>query len=160
QVMLSLIPKSAALLDLALDACIDRQEINARVARRCRQLLDAGLRPGGRLAVCHDDGIAALIDLLAGWHVGAVPGPLSTSLGGAERRRLAQRVRPALWIGEGAPGIGALEPASANGRQAPVPDLPPAAVVTPDAPALILMTSGTTSEPKGVVLSHRALRER
>jgi acyl-CoA synthetase (AMP-forming)/AMP-acid ligase II len=158
--MLSLFPKSAALVDMARGARIDLGHMAALVAGRSRQLLDAGVAPGGRVAICHDDSAAILIDLLSSWHIGAVPVPLSTSLVAGERQRLAQRIGPALWIGDGAAGIVSLAPAVLERGDGPAPILPRTEAPAPEAPALVLMTSGTTQEPKGVVLSHQALRER
>ena len=157
--MLSLIPRSAALVDLGRGAHIDRRMLEVHVAERSHRLLDAGLGPGGRVAICSDDDAAILIDLLAIWHVGAVAVPLSTSLVATERRRLAQRIAPVIWIGDGAPeGVVQLGPAAPDPGRHAAQVLPGMELPASDSPALILMTSGTAGEPKGVVLSRHALQ--
>ncbi len=83
--------------------------------------------PPAELAYALTDSGAA-VALAGGGHAGTLAGPASSA--GAERRTVAE----------------ALEAAPAD-----LPDL------APDRPALILYTSGTTSRPKGVVLTHAHL---
>lgn len=159
-VMSVAIPKSAALVDLAQGKRIDRTQLDELVAARAFELRELGAGPGSRLVICHDNSTAILIDILAIWHLGAIAVPLSTSLIAAERERLAVRLRPKLWIGEGGPAeVQFVELVNLQGGDAPANKLP-AQPSPDDSTALILWTSGTTGQPKGVVLSHGALRRR
>jgi acyl-CoA synthetase (AMP-forming)/AMP-acid ligase II len=157
--MLDLLPSTSRLDDARSGASLTRQELVAVCAQRLQELRNAGLGRGQRIAICHRDSFAMLIDMFATWHLGAAVVPLSASLTMGERTRAAERYAVSLWISD--------EPLGA------VPSLPPAATTTPantsqlppadtdlDAPALILSTSGTTAEPKGVVLTRRAVLAR
>jgi o-succinylbenzoate---CoA ligase len=122
-------------------------------------VLGAGVAPGEVVAFEAPATVATIARLLGVLRAGAVVAPMATGLTAAERAAVLDVVQPRLVLDrEPTPGAGA--PAIASARTAaqpliapPVPDMLPA----PDAPAAIVMTSGTTARPKGVVLSAVAL---
>lgn len=129
-------------------------------AARAPVLREAGLDKGERLATCHRDSLALLVDVFAAWQIGAAVVPLSASLTDDERVRAAQRYGISLWVSDRPlADTASLPPASTAAQPFPGGQLPRADTDL-DAPAVILSTSGTTAEPKGVVLTRRAVLAR
>jgi acyl-CoA synthetase (AMP-forming)/AMP-acid ligase II len=154
--MLDLLPATIRLEDIRTGVSFGREEFVRLCYRRCEELIDAGLKPGDRVGLCHREALSLLVDLFAAWQVGATVVPMSISLLSGERQRLADRFELKVWISDQAlPTLASLKPASTDHRGGRTNR--PSAGVELDSPALILLTSGTTAEPKGVVLSKRAL---
>jgi len=117
------------------------------------RLLASGLRPGDRVAVWALPELATAMAMVGNARAGLVTVPLNPALGekelahvladAAPRRILA--ARPAAVV-ERTPGV---EPIGIGGAGGALP------VVEPDAPLLVLYTSGTTGAPKGAILTHR-----
>lgn len=141
-------------------------------------LAAAGVTRGDRIAWLGLNSAALLATLLACARIGAVFAPLNWRLATAEHRALLARTAPKLLVCEepwtracAAPGM-LPDGTVCIVRDAPAPagwkrweeflDVPPAAAaaapVDPEAPLLLCFTSGSTGEPKGVLLSQRALR--
>jgi long-chain acyl-CoA synthetase len=144
-------------------------ELHSLALERAGRLTLAGVQPGDRCAIlAHNDAhwCAAYLAILG---VGAVVVPLDTNYNATQvatvvrdsgarvlfvNERLCQVAAEAL---SGAQGVTTLEVGEAAG---PIAD--PAVIAAgrarPDCePAVILYTSGTTSDPKGVVISHANL---
>lgn len=156
--MLHNLPDTVVVADLARRITLDHAGIRAERAARARRMLAAGARPNSRVVVCQSDPAAMLLDILAIWQLGATAAPLSTSLVPGERRRMADRLAPSLWVGEfeEAP-VSTLAPAPLGALE--LGGAAPPEVAPPD-DVLILTTSGTTGEPKCVSLTARALESR
>jgi len=156
---LDLVPPTARIIDVRSGRALDYAAFRRAVGARAAVLREAVLR-GDTVAMCHRDGMVLLVDLFAVWQTGAAALVLSPSLTASERSRIAAWAKPACWIGQ---------PVSPEGIPRIAPELEdwadtqagfcPSAQIGPSSndAALILLTSGSTGMPKGVVLGHRAL---
>jgi acyl-CoA synthetase (AMP-forming)/AMP-acid ligase II len=153
----SYLGKGVELVDHRGGAVHGRDGIVAAAAARAGELLDCGVSRHERVVIGHGSDCAVLADLMAIWSVGAAAVMVSKTITAPEKDNVLAATRAKAWIGELAPeGVAALGPAPmerphGSGLKA---------VAGLDDPALIMMTSGTTSQPKGVVLTHRAIQAR
>ncbi|NKY89553.1 non-ribosomal peptide synthetase [Nocardia veterana] len=119
-------------------------------------LVDAGVRPGDPVAVVIPKGYRQIPAVLGVLAAGAAYVPIGTGQPPARRDRILARAgaRVALTdaVADLPAGVTALDLTDALGGRR----LERAAPTDPDALAYILFTSGSTGEPKGVEVSHRA----
>jgi acyl-CoA synthetase (AMP-forming)/AMP-acid ligase II len=143
-------------------------QLASEVARAAGELERLGVRRGDRVAVLSTNRLEAPVWLLALWRTGAIAVPLNPGATPGDWRYVLDHEGACGCIGErrlldGVSGerlafVRAIDrmgppPASAS---APLPP-PPLVGTLADEPAVILYTSGTTGDPKGVTLSQRAL---
>jgi acyl-CoA synthetase (AMP-forming)/AMP-acid ligase II len=114
-----------------------------RADARAAELARAGVSPGRRCALLLADEPDQLPTLLAAWRLGATVVPLDPLWGDGLTRRVLEHSAADLVV-----------PVSAE--PTPVPARRDAPPLPPDA-ALLSYTSGSTADPKGVVLRHRQL---
>jgi acyl-CoA synthetase (AMP-forming)/AMP-acid ligase II len=126
---------------------------------RAQELAEAGVGRGDRVVLIPANGLAFFVDLFAVWMRGAVAICAPPSLTANECEQVARFVEPRLWIGKAAPnGIPTLAPPGFDSYRGPPTST--AGLGSLDDPALILLTSGTTGKPKGVVHTQRSLQAR
>ncbi|MEX1046060.1 MAG: class I adenylate-forming enzyme family protein [Actinomycetota bacterium] len=107
-----------------------------------RRLAALGVDPGNRVAVIAEPSPFALEVVAATAHIGATLVPLSPSAPEAETERLLRRTKPKIVL-----RAGSLDGAGHADRPGHQPN--------PDDAACIVFTSGSTGEPKGIVLTNR-----
>ena len=145
--------------------------------RRCGAMaadLDARrVPPGGVVALTADASIDAVVGVLGTVRAGRVAAPVPTRLTATERAAIQAVLRPIVTLGR--PGRGALDGEAADGGAAggaadgaadggaaggaadgAADGGAPGRVL--DAPGVVVLTSGTTAAPKGVILSSAALQ--
>ncbi|KRB11986.1 class I adenylate-forming enzyme family protein [Achromobacter sp. Root170] len=138
-------------------------DLRRRVGQAAGGLRAAGVAPGDYVGVAMERSLAQVLAILGVMAAGGCPCPLEPRLSVEETARrvaavgltwmLADSDNAATARGCGLPAARVLDAATiAQGGQ----DWS-GADVAPDAPGLLLFTSGSTGNPKGVLLSHRGL---
>ncbi len=143
---------------------VSGQQLEHETRRLAGRLQGAGLEPGDRMLFSAESSLGLVLAHVAALRSGIVVVPANTAYRERELAHVVRDARPraallddadrARWVSAAAePGIVMLTP------DVDLPDGEPGQLdaASPEAPALIGYTSGTTGAPKGAVLSHANL---
>ncbi|MBB6244965.1 non-ribosomal peptide synthetase, partial [Rhodanobacter sp. MP1X3] len=142
--------------------------LNTRANRLAKALLDRGVRPDDRVAICVDRSFAMVEGLLGILKAGAAYLPLDPAYPSARLQSILDDADPVLLLCDEV-GRAVLGSASSKGRElialdgtdtgASLPVEPDVVVpsLTPSHLAYVIYTSGSTGTPKGVMVEHRSV---
>lgn len=142
---------------LTVDATLTYGDVDALAWGVCRALSDSGVRPGDVVAIIMDSSVSAVVSVLGVLRVGAAYLPIGTMVPGERLRAMVRQaeVRIALTDRElpsdiipvtlDVSGLGRAESPCAAQRPGP------------EDVAYVMFTSGSTGEPKGVLVRHGGL---
>jgi acyl-coenzyme A synthetase/AMP-(fatty) acid ligase len=141
-------------------------ELSAMTAGLSGAFAERGVGRGDVVMTLIGNRVEWVLAMLACWRMGAVAFPCNTQLRAADLAKRVELAAPALAVGAeeplgelpgGVPGMSLTEIADVLDEDRPqAPPVEPAAMGADD-PAVIIFTSGTAGEPRGVVHAQRWL---
>jgi len=150
------LPETAELVDVPSGKRHSRDAIWQAACARAATLAASGVEPGDAVIVGQPEGTAFILDVFAAWTAGAVAVAVNPRLTPDEQKRVLASTGARIWLGP----VACDTPLRLDEAAQPDPGILAGRALGLDVPALMLMTSGTTGTPKGVVHSLRSLSTR
>ena len=145
QKFLDTIPSSAALFDYRQGLRFRHQELLGLVEGKSKELRSLGLQNNDRVVLGISDPIESLVTLFSCWNLGVCAIVVNPNLAQPEQERVFVAINAKIWLGK-------THLSNEIKQQDVASDIGDA--------DLVLMTSGTTGNPKGVALSIESLQNR
>src|SRR5216683_2445834 len=141
------------------DRHVTRGELRAEAEQVAGGLRELGVKPGDRVGMYAASSLDWVIAYLGAQRSGACVVPMNPDYRSAEVEHIVTNADPFLVItdDERAATVEGLGRRVVNVHKPPRGAPPPMPDLTPESPAAILYTSGTTGRPKGAVLDHGGL---
>ncbi|PPB80360.1 non-ribosomal peptide synthetase, partial [Mycetohabitans endofungorum] len=146
------------------DQTLSYAQLNARANRLAHQLIELGVQPDARVAICVQRSPAMVVGLLAILKAGGAYVPLDPSYPDERLAHILADAVPDIVLADAA-GRVALGGAALTDRTVLDPNrLPAQSETNPSVPVLtsrhlayVIYTSGSTGMPKGVMVEHRSI---
>lgn len=139
------------------------EKLRRAVLGRAAFLKEKNIGPGSLVLISHGGTPYFFADLLAVWQLGAGVACLNATLTKFELENIAKFVEPEALLrgpGEALKGMAGILEFDLENEAEEIPKAMPLEEFASDNPALILFTSGTTGDPKGVVHTFHSITER
>ncbi|MCG1040188.1 amino acid adenylation domain-containing protein, partial [Mycetohabitans sp. B7] len=146
------------------DQTLSYAQLNTQANRLAHQLIELGVRPDARVAICVQRSAALVVGLLAILKAGGAYVPLDRSYPGERLAHILADAAPKIVLADAAGRAALGEAALASctvldpATLPALPDTNPSvAALTARHLAYVIYTSGSTGTPKGVMVPHRAI---
>jgi len=141
------------------DRHLTRDDLKAQAEQVAGGLSGLGVKPGDRVGLYAASNLDWVIAYLGAQRAGACVVPMNPEYHSAEVAHIVGNAEPSLVItdSERVSVIDKLGLRAVDVHDPPRAAAPPMPDLTPESPAAILYTSGTTGRPKGAVLDHGGL---
>ncbi|KAF9396674.1 hypothetical protein CPC16_010245, partial [Podila verticillata] len=146
------------------DQVLSYAELNAHANRLAHQLIELGVQPDARVAICVERSPAMVIGLLSILKAGGAYVPLDPVYPGERLMHILTDAAPSILLADaagraalGETALASLTVLDPNRLSESATSNPHISGLTPHHLAYIIYTSGSTGKPKGVMVEHRGV---